>query len=502
MTQSLGPALVSSELSDHTQSLSDFSTEPYFSEVSDPAPRDPNFTSLKKQRLSFAISSKLVEKFDDASYEPETDDSLRSESDYENDSVSSEVNKKQVGQLRGNLRRFLHNGNLSPLFDFLQEQVPSSELFYIDHNCRYTGRLLFNFNEAPFGSYEPYPESEGTLVYEHGIVLTGYFGPNSQANAISKRCFQIYHFDVQTREDTTRDKWIVDCNRLGEIKILGVPRQILPLRARINLSLDSGETMVGHIKNGMLVGDILVKYPGGNIYKGRLGSGSLPHGDGMMWFKEQRQIYSGEFVKSCRDGYGELCNVAKGSTGAEKDIKIVYKGLWRLDVFHGRGIYRSPEGHLYEGNFINGARQGKGSQWFNYRVEKDGTATWDAFYTGEWSRTHFLDRDGRGIKAVGRRHGRGVMYSEKSGVIYHGGWFNGKKHDLSGNAIFYIPKSISPCKDGDRIFLGYYVKYRHGELIYKKAMSGYTMDPMTEPVFSDDMKSAESYDIYSTSSSK
>lgn len=38
----------------------------------------------------------------------------------------------------------------------------------------------------------------------------------------------------------------------------------------------------------------------------------------------------------------------------------LYKGTFRNDISHGRGVYVWPDGQVYLGDYVDGVREGKG----------------------------------------------------------------------------------------------------------------------------------------------
>ena len=62
--------------------------------------------------------------------------------------------------------------------------------------------------------------------------------------------------------------------------------------------------------------------------------------------------FSGHYENDKRNGYGSFY---WGLTGAQ------YRGNFQDDQMHGYGIYTWNEGSTYEGQFIKGKPQGKGT---------------------------------------------------------------------------------------------------------------------------------------------
>ena len=78
-------------------------------------------------------------------------------------------------------------------------------------------------------------------------------------------------------------------------------------------------------------------------------------------------------------------------------------GEWVHDKAHGKGVYKWPNGDMYEGMFINNMAQGKG-----IKTWADGRR-----YMGDWVHD--------------KANGQGV-YSSLNGDRYEGAWVNGAQH--------------------------------------------------------------------------
>ena len=68
------------------------------------------------------------------------------------------------------------------------------------------------------------------------------------------------------------------------------------------------------------------------------------------------------------DGYG-VCYDCHG--------KIIYKGEWKSNFVHGKGIYIWEEGKRYEGEFLNGKKHGYGTFYLNNELVYEGTWKFD-----------------------------------------------------------------------------------------------------------------------------
>src|SRR3990167_444268 len=96
------------------------------------------------------------------------------------------------------------------------------------------------------------------------------------------------------------------------------------------------------------------------------------------------------------------CSLGKCSVNLSSDGRIVYKGNWRNDQPHGEGVYRFRNGDIYAGLHDDGDYHGTGRF-----VGIDGTE-----YQGEWVK--------------GKRHGKAVFYSKKTGIATVGLWESDK----------------------------------------------------------------------------
>ncbi|WPT17929.1 Radial spoke head 10-like protein B [Picochlorum sp. SENEW3] len=103
-------------------------------------------------------------------------------------------------------------------------------------------------------------------------------------------------------------------------------------------------------------------------------------------------VYEGEFMNGVRCGKGIL-----------KRDSFLYQGEWKDDRMHGKGFLMAESGDKYVGEFREGEKDGKGRMQYH-----SGTA-----YEGEWMR--------------GNRHGRGTCKYD-NGDVYVGDWVDDKRH--------------------------------------------------------------------------
>ncbi|PRD47389.1 MORN repeat-containing protein [Sphingobacterium haloxyli] len=103
--------------------------------------------------------------------------------------------------------------------------------------------------------------------------------------------------------------------------------------------------------------------------------------------------YIGEVIDSMANGVG---------TGIWESSGGVYKGEWRRNQRHGKGVYTWKDGERYEGAFDNDKRTGFGSYSWSSGER----------YEGNWLNN--------------KRHGEGTLYDRDGNISYQGHWENDK----------------------------------------------------------------------------
>lgn len=103
--------------------------------------------------------------------------------------------------------------------------------------------------------------------------------------------------------------------------------------------------------------------------------------------------YIGEIVDSMANGTG---------TGVWERSGGVYKGVWKGNKRHGKGVYTWKDGERYEGAFENDKRTGFGSYSWSSGER----------YEGNWLNN--------------KRHGIGTLYDRDGNISYQGEWENDK----------------------------------------------------------------------------
>ncbi|QED22876.1 MORN repeat-containing protein [Candidatus Deianiraea vastatrix] len=168
--------------------------------------------------------------------------------------------------------------------------------------------------------------------------------------------------------------------------------------------------------------DVLIK-----TYEGNFENDTM-HGKGKLYFPNG-SYYDGHWVNGKQEGKGTLLYA---------DDYSFYQGDFANGKRHGKGYYCYPNGGRYEGNFENGEPKGNGQ----YYVKKDGKEI--LVYDGEFNGD--MNRHGRGIYYdQGEKryegdfendtmHGQGILYYPDGGC-YKGDFENGEP---KGNGEYYV----------------------------------------------------------------
>ena len=171
-------------------------------------------------------------------------------------------------------------------------------------------------------------------------------------------------------------------------------------------------------------------------YKGSWSNG-LRHGKG-TYIYQNGDIYEGEWNMDVRNGKGKMSYTdqtdyegtwSNGLVCTNEQLNCI---MLNLCQYHGHGIIRSPR-IAFEGEFVNGTKDGTGVMRYESGVE----------YKGSWKKDLY--------------HGNGTI-TYKRGMIrsYMGEWQNGKRHgtgilQMFNDDVFdghfrdnYVSKTPSP----------------------------------------------------------
>ncbi len=71
----------------------------------------------------------------------------------------------------------------------------------------------------------------------------------------------------------------------------------------------------------------------------------MRNGKGKMVWTKGNQVYDGMWKDGCFHGLGTY-----------KTNESEYKGDFRIDKFHGKGLFVWPDGKYYEGDYVDGKK--------------------------------------------------------------------------------------------------------------------------------------------------
>lgn len=156
------------------------------------------------------------------------------------------------------------------------------------------------------------------------------------------------------------------------------------------LIYEDGRRLVANFSQGQINHIEMVKLPDDTVYRGDLTGACLRHGQGILFDRNNTQIYEGTWENDHKvSGFGREVLYSG----------VVYEGNYTMGARSAEGRYQWGDGTAFIGRRENGARVGKGECWW-----ADG---W--YYNGEW--LHDM------------RHGKGVYMHTNRSVI-KGTWEN------------------------------------------------------------------------------
>lgn len=243
----------------------------------------------------------------------------------------------------------------------------------------------------------------------------------------------------------------------------------------------------GEMVDGVFEGYGIYYWTDGSSYEGQWKGGSY-NGQGKLTYSDGVTV-EGVFVDGHKDG-DMVCTLADGTRIDEKwdhgakyvtdteyttpsGEKGLYTGYWNVSENYpqGKGTFVDENNRRYEGDWVEGRREGSGR------------LTWSSggYYEGEWTDdkrtgqgTEYYVDDGESLSEAdcyvgafvdGYRHGQGV-YTWASGQKYEGGYEKGKRH---GHGIYSYPNGnkregewINGVLDG-----AYTFTYADGTVVYE-----------------------------------
>lgn len=197
----------------------------------------------------------------------------------------------------------------------------------------------------------------------------------------------------------------------------------------------------GDCKNG--VGTYL--FENNDKYSGSFKEG-IPHGEGSIIYYSDSSIYSGTWVEGKKQGKGVFklkkngvlkatyegffennkMHTKHGETAKFVTADFLYEGQFTNNLRTGKGkITYLKTGNRYEGDLINGIPEGKGTMHYQGIGEYTGNFT-DGKPNGKGTLIFIIGDTYEGEWKDGKMHGVG-KYTFKSGKTYEGIWEDGVK---------------------------------------------------------------------------
>ena len=171
------------------------------------------------------------------------------------------------------------------------------------------------------------------------------------------------------------------------------------------------------------------QYDDGDYYIGPLLNG-LPNGKGKIYYKNGNIHYEGDMINGKREGYGK-----------ENYDNGYYIGEFKNNKRNGKGKYIWKNGVIYEGEYINGLSEGYGKD-----IYKDGS-----YYIGYWQKD--------------LKHGKGKQFYKdgtlKSDIDFVNGKFEGFGRYNFENGEYFIGHFHNGLKEGKGKFY-----YKNGKIKY------------------------------------
>ena len=252
------------------------------------------------------------------------------------------------------------------------QQISDSEIAYLYQQCLSKGETEPD-DDFTIESYKKfYPEDDPFFLFDKGEVSEGQIISSPD----ELESLEIYEGEIN------------DQNKKHGFGILTTPEFVRR----------------GTWRNGEFTGWGRESRRNKEVLEGKFIDGTL-NGKG-IYKKSNNSLYTGDFVNSLREGFGELYT-----------NRIHYIGEFKENKLNGKGIIEFlKEGHKYEGDFKNNEINGRGIfQWKNGDI-----------YEGDMTE--------------GKMNGKGI-YKYANGQIYEGEYINGiregKGRIISNNKVVF-----------------------------------------------------------------
>ena len=182
-----------------------------------------------------------------------------------------------------------------------------------------------------------------------------------------------------------------------------------------------------------------------NYYLGEF-KGFIMQGKGIIYTKNKKKVYEGNFVNDKYEGQGKLIfndkyyigNFIDGKihgkgTLFSKNGNVIYEGDFEFGNYDGYGTLYEKNGEYYKGQFINNQKHGKGILYSNdNKVIYEGEFAFDTFEGN--GKFYFDDGYYIGQFMNGQYNGKGIIFNSDNTIRYDGDFENS---NFDGYGIYY-----------------------------------------------------------------
>ncbi|MCQ2819494.1 MAG: hypothetical protein MJ252_19705 [archaeon] len=181
----------------------------------------------------------------------------------------------------------------------------------------------------------------------------------------------------------------------------------------------------GEWKEGIINGPGKIKWKSGNSYEGDLKNDTICGNGYMIWYNNNEK-YTGQWKNNLQDGIG--VHIWYEPKGEQKYLRDRYAGEWRNGMRNGYGKFYYSNGSIYEGYWINNAKEGFGILTNQDRTKQVGLFKGDRFIDG------FITKGDKQLKV-----GNNTLFKNDKTVdatTTKSKKFNQTKNSLKNSAVF------------------------------------------------------------------
>ena len=230
-----------------------------------------------------------------------------------------------------------------------------------------------------------------------------------------------------------------------------------------NYKKENYGTLINYIQKSLNYKKIV--FSDGKYYIGELLNNQM-NGKGILYYKDGKIEYDGDFIKGKREGngkyiyengsyyIGQWLNNNMNGKGAVyyKNGKVMYVGEWVNGKKEGNGKHIFEDGSYYIGQWLNNERHGKGISYYN-----NGTLCYDGEWVGDKKEGigKFIYETGDyyiGQWLNNKEHGKGKFYYKNNNIQYEGdvanGSLEGKGKFIYENGNYFIAEFLNGSPKG------------------------------------------------------